>query len=326
MPKIGILSFAHMHAHSYAASLNETPDAELSAIWDDDEKRGKEAAGNYGTRYIKSLKAFLESGLDGVIVCSENIHHRNHVEAAAEAGIWILCEKPLATNVADAKAMIKACSQAGVGLGTAFPCRFVTTLRDVKDQVQRGEIGTLLAAACTNNGAFPGGWFADEEFSGGGAVMDHTVHVADALRWITDQEFTRVYCDHGNTLHPEVAVEDVGSLHLEMNRGLKVSHVASWNRSASFPTWGDVTMELVGTNGTITVDAFNQKVDVYSDSSAKTEWAFWGDNADSGLVGDFIEAITQRRSPAASGEDGLRAVEVTAAAYHSAQKGAIVRV
>lgn len=321
MPNIGILSFAHMHAHSYAACLNELPEAHFSAIWDENVKRGKDAAKQYGTRYIKSLDAFLQSGLDGVIVCSENIHHRCHVEEAAQAGLWILCEKPLATTNSDAKAMIAACKKAGVGLGTAFPCRFVATLKEIKERVHNGELGTLLAAACTNNGAFPGGWFAEKKMSGGGAVMDHTVHVADALRWITGQEFTKVYCDCGNTIRPGMRMEDVASLHLEMGSGLKVSHVASWNRAAAFPTWGDVTMEVIGTKGSITVDAFNQKVDVYSNAAGKTEWAYWGDNADLGLVADFLDAISQQRSPAVSGEDGLRAVEVTTAAYRSAKDG-----
>jgi predicted dehydrogenase len=326
MPKIGILSFAHMHAHSYATCLNELSEANFCAIWDDNPKRGKEMAKLYGTNFIKSLDSFLQSGLDGVIICSENVHHRFHVEAAAKAGLWILCEKPLATDTTDAKAMIAACKKAGVGLGTAFPCRFVTTLKEVRDQVQSGRLGTLLVAACTNNGSFPGGWFAEKELSGGGAVMDHTVHVADAIRWITGQEFTKVYCDHGNTINKNIGMEDVGSLHLEMDGGLKVSHVASWNRAFSFPTWGDVTMELVGTKGSITVDAFNQKVDVYSNSIGKAEWASWGDNADLGLVADFVDAVVRRRTPAVSGEDGLRAVEVTMAAYQSAKDGLKIRI
>ncbi len=326
MTKIGILSFAHLHAHSYAACLNALPEAELAGIWDADRKRGRAAAKSYGTGFVGNLDRLLQSDLDGVIVCSENIHHKEHVLAAAKAGKWILCEKPLATTVPDAKAMIRACTKADVGLGTAFPCRYVTTLQDVKTRINKGELGTLVAAACTNNGSFPGGWFADPALSGGGAVMDHTVHVADLLRWITGKEFTRVYCAKARNFQEDINTDDVGSLHLEMEGGLKVSHVASWNRPASFPTWGDVTMDLAGTEGSLYVDAFRQKVDVYSDAAPSAEWAGWGDDADMGLVQDFVDAVANRRAPSITGEDGLRALEVTLAAYRSAKSGKMVKV
>lgn len=326
MTQIGIMSFAHMHANSYAACVHSLPNAELAAIWDDDPTRGRAAARQFDTRFVASVDHFLNDNLDAVIVCSENIRHRHMVEQAAEAGKWILCEKPLATTISDAKAIISACKNAKVGLGTAFPCRYSTPLLEMKKRVDEGALGKLLSAACTNNGQFPGGWFADPALSGGGAVMDHTVHVADALRWITGSEFATVYCSMDNRFHPEIKTDDVGSLHLEMESGLIVSHVASWNRPASFPTWGDVTIELIGERASLYVDAFNQKVDVYSDVASAAEWAPWGDNPDRALIADFIVAVETRRDPPVSGLDGLRALEVTLAAHRSARSGRVTIV
>jgi predicted dehydrogenase len=326
MIRIGIMSFAHMHAHSYAACLAKIPDAKLAAIWDDKPARGRRAARENGVPFVKTLDEFLGSGLEGVIVCSENATHRPHVEAAARAGLWILCEKPIATTASDARAMISACARARVGFGIAFPCRFATPLLHTRDRVRAGEIGRLLAAACTNNGQFPGGWFGDPGQSGGGAVMDHTVHVADALRWITGSEFTRVYCACANLIHDGMGTDDIGSLQLEMKNGALVTHVASWDRPESFPTWGDLTLDLTGTKGSLRVDAFRQKIDVYSDALGKGAWAGWGDDANLGLVRDFVAAIGEGRDPAATGTDGLRALEVTLAAYRSAQSGKPVAI
>lgn len=319
MIKLGIMSFAHMHAYSYAASIKHVEGAELAAIWDDDAARGKTDAAQFGTRFISDLNAFLDSDIDGVIVCSENVKHRAMVEAAAHAGKWILCEKPLATSVDDARAMVELCKAKGLGLGTAFPCRFVPPLISVKEDLAKGKYGEILAAACTNNGSFPGGWFADEALSGGGATMDHTVHVVDLLRWMFGREITRVYCENGNLVRPGIGTDDVGSLHFELEGGIKVSHIASWNRAKSFPTWGDVTMEIIGEKGVVAVDAFNQKLNLYNDEVMKAQWVSWGDNCDLGLVGDFVASIRERRDPAASGYDGLKAVEVTVAAYRSAR-------
>ena len=182
----------------------------------------------------------------------------------------------------------------------------------------------MYAASCTKHGQFPGGWFAKDELAGGGATMDHTVHVADVLRWMTGKEFTKVYCEKGRLLHKNINTDDVGCLHLEMEGGLKVSHIASWSRSDSFPTWGDVTLEIIGQKGVVSVDAFNQKVNVYNDDVMRAEWAGWGDNPDLGLVKDFVDAVDERRDPSVTGLDGLRAVEVTAAAYKSAESGRVV--
>jgi len=326
MAKIGIMSFAHMHANAYAACLNELPEAELVAVWDDNAKRGREAAKRYGANFVGDRDRFLELDLDGVIVTSENVKHRAMVEAAAAAGKWVLCEKPLATTVADAKAIIAACKKAKTGLGTAFPCRFSPPLIEAASLVQSGEYGELYAASCTNHGQCPGGWFAREDLSGGGATMDHTVHVADLLRWMTGREFVWVYCENGMLVHDKLGTDDVGSLHMEMEGGLQVSHVASWSRCGSFPTWGDVTLEIVAEKGVIAVDAFNQKLDVYNDDAMRAEWAYWGGNPDLGLVKDFVSSCDERRAPSVTGPDGLRALAVAVAAYQSAKSGRKVRI
>ena len=67
------------------------------------------------------------------------------------------------------------------------------------------------------------------------------------------------------------------------------------------------------------IDAFNQKINLYNDDAMKAQWVGWGDNSDLGLEQDFADSIRERRDPAASGLDGLKAVEVTVAAYKSAK-------
>jgi len=327
MAKIGIMSFAHMHAYGYASSVNRIPNATLSAIWDDDASRGRAAAKQFGTRFVPKLENLLDSDIDAVIITSENKRHREMVEAAAGAGKWILCEKPIATTIADAKAMIAACKKAKVGLGTAFPCRYVPALMAARAQIQAGQYGEIYAACCTNHGQNPGGWFADPKQSGGGATMDHTVHVADLLRWILGKEFVKVYCEYDRVLHGKsLKTDDLGCVHLEMEGGVQVSHIASWSRAKSFPIWGDVTIEFVGEKGVLNVDAFNQKLDIYSDATMRHTYAPWGDDSDLGLVADFAAAVDEGREPSVTGVDGLRATEVTVAAYKAMKAGRMIKV
>jgi predicted dehydrogenase len=87
-----------------------------------------------------------------------------------------------------------------------------------------------------------------------------------------------------------------------------------------------VTLEIIAEKGVIRVDAFNQKIGVYNDDALRAEWAYWGGNIDLGLVRDFARAVDERRDPNITGIDGLRAVEVTVAAYKSVKSGKMVNV
>src|SRR5690606_19816615 len=106
--KFGIISFAHMHAHSYARALAESPGLQLVGIADEVAYRGAQAADRYGAAYYHSHQELLAADIDAVIVCSENARHPEHVRDAAAAGKHILCEKPLAVSLPQARAMIEA--------------------------------------------------------------------------------------------------------------------------------------------------------------------------------------------------------------------------
>ena len=173
--RIGMLSFAHMHAHSYASCLRQIPNVELVGIADDDPARGKKMAHEFGTTFFPDAEALLDQGLDGVIICAENANHRPLTELAAPRTHHILCEKPIATTLTDARAMIDVCAAHGTRLQTAFPVRFSPPVQRLKALLDEGTLGRVYSVKTTNHGRMPGGWFIDKTLSGGGAVIDHTV-------------------------------------------------------------------------------------------------------------------------------------------------------
>jgi UDP-N-acetylglucosamine 3-dehydrogenase len=318
--KIGIFSFAHMHAYSYAAALVAHPNVTLVGIADADESRGRKMAETFGTTFSE-VGTLLEQGLDAVIVTSENVHHRALVEQAADAGVRaILCEKPLATTVEDAQAMIAHCASKNVQLATAFPCRYSPAYQRLRAQVQQGMIGEVVAIRGTNRGSMPGGWFVQPELSGGGAVIDHTVHVADLNQWLLGREATEVYAEIGSGFYHQ-DWDDTGFLTIKYG-DVFATLDTSWSRPKTFPTWGDVTMEVVGTSGVLNLDMFGQSLVHYNDTSGRISWPGWGSNIDAGLVGDFLKLAAGEEAPEiATGEDGLHALQVALAAYQSAQQG-----
>ncbi|HEY3333438.1 MAG TPA: Gfo/Idh/MocA family oxidoreductase [Capsulimonadaceae bacterium] len=328
--RIAILSFAHMHAQSYASSLASHPDAVLAGVWDDDSVRGAENASAHGAPFFEDLAALLARPLDGVVITSENIRHRELVEAVCSSGEGvkaILCEKPLATTHADGEAMISACDTAGIRLATAFPCRYSPPFQRAAAIVRSGKLGRVLAIRATNHGACPFGWFVDVDKSGGGAIIDHTVHVADLNRVLLGAEAVDVYAESGNRMYHQTW-EDTGFLTITYAGGTFATLDTSWTRPPkSFKTWGDVTLEIVGENGVLNVDLFGQALGRYDESNGSYRAVGWGSNIDAGLVDDFLRLARGEEAPAiATGQDGLAAADVAFAAYESLRTRQAVQV
>jgi predicted dehydrogenase len=322
---IGMMSFAHMHGAGYASALRQLPNAKIVGVADHDPDRANAMAERLNTRRFDSYDELLSTEVDAVIVCSENVRHRELTERAATAGKAVLCEKPLATTVEDAQAMVTACARANVPLWTAFPCRYHPSAGVVKAQMDQGQTGRIWGIHGTNRGRCPFGWFVQKPLSGGGAVMDHTVHVTDLLRWLLRSEVTEVYCDATNGMYHQ-DFDDTGLVSLTFENGVFATIDCSWSRPKSYPTWGDVTLEIVGEGGVLSLEMFSQDMALYQDQGPRVSWENWGSNMDLGLMKAFVNSLEVGSPPEVSGVDGLRATEVVAAAYQSIETGQPVKL
>ena len=323
MIRIGFLGIAHMHGYSYARQLKNIDDVEITGLFDHDEERNKAACDALGLNPFSDAESLISS-CDVVVIASENTLHRPYTEMAAKNGKHVLCEKPIATSEEDAKAMIRCCEENGVIFQMAFPVRYVPAVRKAKETLESGVLGDIVAVSSTNHGRMPGGWFVEPEKSGGGAVIDHTVHVVDVVRWLLETEIEEVNCQMDRLIH-DIKTEDCGVLFMKLGNGAFMTLDSSWSRPKAHPYWGDVTIRLVGTQGTLFIDAFDAKVEIYSNENG-IKWENYGDNFDYYLVKDFIEAIREKRTPFTTGNDGLQSLKVALAAYESATKKSWVSV
>lgn len=329
MIRLGIMSFAHLHAEGYVENIRAMPNVELVGVADEDRKRADHFAHTLGVPVYPAYEELLARRLDGVIVCTENARHRGAVEMAARAGVHILCEKPLATTLLDARAMLDACEKAHVRLMVAFPMRFSAPMLEVGRALSEGRLGELSCCVSTNQGQNPRrhrAWFVDRRLAGGGAVTDHTVHLVDILRWYLRSEVVEVYAQTTGLLSGGGDVETGGALLLTFASGVFATIDCSWSRPASYPAWGGLSMDFVGRRGVLRVDAFRQNLTVYPEHSPTTRWQYWGSDANQAMIAEFVSAIEQRRAPAVTGADGYRALEVIVAAYESARTGRPVRL
>jgi len=330
MLRIGILSFAHHHGEAYISNLRHMEGVELLGVADDDLSRGEKIAGQNEARFFPSYEALLEAKPDGVIICTENNRHRPFVEMAAAHGIHVLCEKPIATTLEDARAIVEACDKAGVLLMTAFPMRFSTPLLEIKARLDNGDFGDVYCFNGTNQGELPTkyrAWFVDPELAGGGAIMDHTVHLVDIMRWFTGSEVDTMYARSNRIFHANEVEVETGALEmLTFENGVFATIDASWSRPQYWPTWGGLTFEMVTQRGAVLVDAFRQNLNVYRHDWQRSNWAYWGSDMNHAMVSDFAAAIRENRPPRVTGVDGLRAVEAMLAAYESVRTGQTVQV
>jgi len=327
--RVGVLSFAHVHAASYVAVLSARPDVELlTADPDADgapagELRGAALAADLGAPYVGSLDELLAWGPDAVIVCTENARHRDAVETLAAAGVHVLCEKPLATTVADAEAMVAACRAAGVHLMTAYPTRFAPSYAALRGLVREGALGQVLTATGTNNGKLPAGraWFSDPALAGGGALVDHVVHVTDLLDDLLGLPVRRVRAVVNEILHPGAGVETGGLVSLSYDGGVEVTLDCSWSQPLSAPTWGGLTLEVVGTRGLASIAPFDDRVGGFDERARNTAWLPFGVDLDALMLDHFLAGVRTGVAPQPDGEAGLRTVRVVAAAQESARTG-----
>lgn len=328
--KIGMMSFAHLHAEFYIPYLINRPDVEFLGIADDNLGRGRLFADRYGVRLFDSYEALLKEQPDGVVICSENTRHRELVTMAADAGAYVMCEKPLAVTMDDCEAMIATCDQAGVRLMTAFPMRFDASLNEVKKMLERDGLGKVFAMVGENQGQVPSGhraWFVDQKLAGGGAILDHTVHLADIFRWYLQSEVTEVYAQANQIIQAEtVDVETGGLLMLQFANGTFASIDCSWSRPVRYPTWGGLRIEIVGEKGVVDVDAFKTNLAVHGGCEQPSRWVPCGSDANGAMVEEFLNSIREERAPKVSGVDGMKAFEIAHAAYLSAMEGQPVRL
>jgi len=322
--RVGLLTAAHLHVGGYAAACKAHPDVELIGMWDDEPERARNFLEGRGIAFIESFDELIGQ-VDAVVITSENMRHAELAIKAAEAGKHILCEKPLAATEEHGQMMLDAAEKAGVKLMTAFPCRFSPAFQILKRRVKAGEIGSIKAICATNRGRCPFGWFVKPELSGGGALIDHVVHVTDLLRDLLGEEPIRVQAQIGNNVYGQ-EWEDTAMLTLEFGSGIFATLDSSWSRPSSYHTWGDVTMNVVGEAGVIEMDMFGQSVQRYAAGSTTHSSNGFGTDLDAAMVNEFVRACLDDRPVSVTGQDGMQAARVAMAGYMSVQSGQPVAV
>ena len=282
--RVGMISWAHVHAEFRAMALAEVPGATVVAIADADRERGEAAAARFGVdRYTDSWEEIVSmDDVDVVMVHSENSLHADQVVASANAGKHVFCEKPVATTAKDAQRMVEAIEVAGVDGTAAFVSRFSKEASKTKQLVESGVLGDIVharaligLAGISEIGCPPDmtAWMEDRELGGGGAWIDEGSHAIDLLRWLVG-DISSVALRTANRAKPRFDVEDIGIATVEFVDGAVGTVETSWSLALDIGMRNHV--ELYGSKGTLLMRATdpNSRVEVF-DGDVAADRAGW---------------------------------------------------
>ncbi len=262
--KIGVamLSFAHVHAPGYADQVQNNPDAELVAVWDDDPARGRAEAAKRGLPFYADLQELLAlPGVQGVVCDAPTNLHPAVLIAAAEAGKHIFTEKALTIGTKDATEVVAAVRKAGVKFMISLPSRTRPETLFAKQVIDQGLLGdiTEMRARIAHMAALdrwfqPGPdhsgstWFGDEEAAGGGAFFDLGCHRVDVMRWFLGEPKSVVA--RMNNFAGAYPIDDNMVAVVEFkNKALGILDVSWVHRCGPNP------LEIYGTHGYLAIEA-----------------------------------------------------------------------
>ena len=318
---IGASTIAAQHMIAAIRANGGDAVAVMSASADRAATFAREHAIAQGTSSLDDLLGSKD--VDAVYISTTNELHRDHVFAAAAAGKHVLCEKPLALTLDDARAMVERCRARGVVMGTNHHLRNAATHRAMREAINAGRIGRPLFARVFHAVYLPAhlqGWRIDKPEAGGGVILDITVHDADTLRFVLDDEPVAVTAMTSRGGMGREGLEDGVMGALRFASGLVAQfHDAFTTRYATtgFEVHGDEG-SLIGT------DCMTQapKGDVVLRSEdGETRLAIDHENLYARSVRLFQDAVADRGSPAASGEDGIKSLSVALATREAARTG-----
>jgi 1,5-anhydro-D-fructose reductase (1,5-anhydro-D-mannitol-forming) len=274
------------------------------------------------------LDALLGSGIDAVYISTTNELHAPQLFAAARAGKHVLCEKPLALDLPTARAMVAACWDAGVVMATNHHLRNAGTHRAMREAIAAGRIGRPLFARVFHAVFLPPhlqGWRITTPGAGAGVVMDITVHDADTLRFVLDEEPVEVTAmtQQGGMGAPGIEDGVMGVVRFG-------SGVIAQFHDAFTTRFADTGFEVHGTEGSlIGTGCMTQKPVgdvVLRTATGEERITIDRTNLYERALGAFHAAVRGEGPPAATGEDGVRSMALALAALESARNGRPVPV
>jgi predicted dehydrogenase len=274
-----------------------------------------------------------DPGIDAVVIGLPNYLHAPVTVQMLEAGKHVLCEKPMALNVAEAEVMVNASQRTGRKLMIAHMWRFDPEILWLKNVVTSGRLGKVFKAKShaiwLYEGPAPGSWFVTPQFAGGGALADMGIHSIDTLRFVLGgARPTKVFANVG-THFEDIELDDTATVLVEFEGSVAGLIEAGWYHLHADGLEGYT--QVYGTRGyarALPSELHTHVEGVWSvthpqmpERQQQCDMPMYQAQMD-----HFLDCILEDSDPSPDGTDGLWAMRVLEAAYRSAQLGEAVAI
>lgn len=266
--------------------------------------------------HLDLIAAARAEKLDGVSICSVPVSHRPIVMDFLNAGINVLCEKPLAMTVKEGEEMLAKAKEKGLLLLPAHKFRFFDEVIAAKELLQKGVLGRILNFRLMFGGQLDmaGTWYAKKDVSGGGVIMDNGPHAFDLIRHLFG-EIESISAQVSR--FQDIEVEDTALITCALSNGTKGTASLSWTLPLPSPTY----LEIYGENGTAWLDfqGVSYKLSTWNDwkripSPRDMKGAF------DIQINHFVDALNGKAPTVVTNEDGLKVQQLIEAAYASLEE------
>lgn len=317
---IGVIGLGEIGA-MHCETLAQIDRANLVAVADIDSARLNQIASQTKATPYQDYQALLaHEGLEAVIIATPDQLHTEPCLHAAQAGKHILVEKPIATTVADAEAMLAAVEAAGVQLMVGFTVRFFPQYIYAKQAVTNGDLGDLVSIFARRTNLIT----QQERIKGRTGVLFFLgVHDFDAMRWIVGSEPESIYTESATSVSLRYPVENETFSVIRFKNGVVGCAHIGWFLPEKHAAGFDFKLDVTGAAGILNLDMERQGVAVHAQQGTRYPYM-----AAPLLAEDkaFVEAILDEQPVPVSGQDGLVALKMVLAALESLESRQPVRL
>jgi scyllo-inositol 2-dehydrogenase (NAD+) len=329
---VGLLGVGEM-GRRHAENLRRfTPRARLVAVADVVRERARQAAEELEIeKSYSSLEAMLEcKDIQAVVIATPDKFHFSAVKLAAAAGKDILCEKPIAFDMAEARELLRVVSQSRVRLQMGFMRRYDPAYAAAMKQIEEGQIGVPVIFKSIGRDK-DGAPLASYDANVNGMLFyTNTIHDFDLARWLMQDEVTEVHAYTTSTIRPEITkYGDVVASVVNMKFcGGAIGNIESYAQAV----YGyDVRTEIVGSKGSILIGSLQQTPVTFLTSKGSTQpvanhFLTVFSEAYVAEIQDFVDCMLSDRQPRVTAEDGFKALAIAAAAEESHLKSTAAKV
>ena len=314
---IGLGAIGQKHCEALAGIRQ----ANLMAVADIDDTVLSATAQKFNAAPYTDFKAMLKhEGLEAVVVATPDDFHREPCVLAAEAGLHILVEKPIATTEEDANTIIAAAKAAEVQLMVGFTLRFVPHYLKAKGAVESGQLGQVISIFARRLNVIS----QAERINGRCGVLHFLgIHDFDALRWIVGSEPVSVYSEASTSVERKFPQEDETFTIIHFANGVVACAHIGWNLPDNHPGGRDFKLDISGDQGSLNMDLASQGVKIFTILGHKFPSTAPGLGEEDRV---FVDCILDGRPVPVTGEDGLAALRMVNAALKSIEEKAVVQL